>query len=331
MPPATVPNRPGRRTGPSREAERAPYRAMENQPLEGRVALVAGASRAAGRGIAVELGAAGATVYCTARTTRHERSEMDRPETIEETAALVDAAGGRGIAVQVDHLEAEQVEALVDRIDSEQGALHVLVNDIWGATTMEWDKTVWESSLEVGLRTLRLAVDTHAITAHFALPLLIRSPGGLAVEVTDGTDEYNATNYRVSFFYDLAKAANLRMAFALGHELAPCGCTAVALTPGWLRSEAMLEAFGVTEANWRDATERIPHFAIAESPAFVGRAVAALAADPDVARWNGKSLSSGQLAKVYGFTDSDGSQPDAWRYVPEVQDAGKPANTTGYR
>jgi NAD(P)-dependent dehydrogenase (short-subunit alcohol dehydrogenase family) len=304
---------------------------MENRKLEGKVALVAGASRAAGRGIAVQLGAAGATVYCTARTTRDQRSEMDRPETIEGTAALVDAAGGRGIAVQVDHLEPDQVDALVQRIDREQGALHVLVNDIWGATTMEWDKTVWESSLDVGLRTLRLAVDTHAITSHFALPLLIRSPGGLAVEVTDGTDQYNASNYRVSFFYDLAKAANLRMAFALGQELAPYGCTAVALTPGWLRSEAMLEAFGVTEANWRDATERIPHFAIAESPAFVGRAVAALAGDPDVARWNGQSLSSGQLAKVYGFTDLDGSQPDAWRYVPEVQDAGKPADTTGYR
>jgi NAD(P)-dependent dehydrogenase (short-subunit alcohol dehydrogenase family) len=220
---------------------------------------------------------------------------------------------------------------LVDRIDREHGTLHVLVNDIWGATTMEWDKTVWESSLQVGLQTLRRAVDAHAITAHFALPLLIRSPGGLVVEVTDGTADYNATNYRVSFFYDLAKAANLRMAFALGHELAPYGGTAVALTPGWLRSEAMLEAFGVTEANWRDATERIPHFAIAESPAFVGRAVAALAGDPDVARWNGQSLSSGQLAKVYGFTDRDGSQPDAWRYVPEVQDAGKPADTTGYR
>jgi NAD(P)-dependent dehydrogenase (short-subunit alcohol dehydrogenase family) len=233
--------------------------------------------------------------------------------------------------VQVDHLEPGQVAALVDRMEEEQGALHVLVNDIWGATTMEWEKTVWESSLDIGLRTLRLAVDTHAITAHFALPLLIRSTGGLVVEVTDGTAEYNATNYRVSFFYDLAKAANLRTAWALGHELAPHGCTAVALTPGWLRSEAMLEAFGVTEANWLDATERIPHFAIAESPAFVGRAVAALAADPDVARWNGQSLSSGQLAQVYGFTDLDGSRPDAWRYVPEVQDAGKPADTTGYR
>ncbi|HZA77912.1 MAG TPA: SDR family oxidoreductase [Acidimicrobiales bacterium] len=304
---------------------------MENQPLEGRVALVAGATRGAGRGIAVQLGAAGATVYCTGRTTRHERSEMNRAETIEETAELVDAAGGRGIAVQVDHLEPDQVAALVDRIGRDRGALHVLVNDIWGATTMEWDATVWESTLEIGLRMLRRGVDSHAITAHFALPLLIRSPGGLVVEVTDGTAEYNATNYRVSFFYDLAKAANLRTAFALGHELAPHGATAVALTPGWLRSEAMLEAFGVTEDNWRDATERIPHFAIAESPAFVGRAVVALASDPDVARWNGQSLSSGQLARVYGFTDIDGSQPDAWRYVPEVQDAGKPAETTGYR
>jgi NAD(P)-dependent dehydrogenase (short-subunit alcohol dehydrogenase family) len=300
-------------------------------PLAGKVALVAGATRGAGRGIAVQLGAAGATVYCNGRTTRSERSEMNRPETIEETAALVDEAGGHGIAVRVDHLVPDEVAALVARIEAEQGALQVLVNDVWGATTMEWDKSVWESTLDIGLHTLRLAVDTHAITSHFALPLLIKTPGGLVVEVTDGTDEYNATNYRVSFFYDLAKASNLRMAFALAHELRPHGATAVSLTPGWLRSEAMLEAFGVTESNWRDATERVPHFAISESPAFVGRAVAALARDPDVSRWNGQSLSSGQLAKVYGFTDLDGSQPDAWRYVPEVQDAGQPADPTGYR
>jgi NAD(P)-dependent dehydrogenase (short-subunit alcohol dehydrogenase family) len=270
-------------------------------------------------------------VYVTGRTTRSEQSEMKRPETIEDTAALVDEAGGRGVAVQVDHLVPEEVSALVARIEAEQGSLHVLVNDIWGATTMEWNKSVWESSLDIGLRTLRLAVDTHAITNHFAIPLLIKEPGGLVVEVTDGTAEYNATNYRVSFFYDLAKAANLRMAFALGHELQPYGATAVSLTPGWLRSEAMLEAYGVSESNWRDATEHSPHFAISESPAFVGRAVVALAQDPHRARWNGQSLSSGQLAKVYGFTDLDGSQPDAWRYLPEVQDAGRAADTTGYR
>lgn len=300
-------------------------------PLKGKVALVAGATRGAGRGIAVQLGAAGATVYVTGRSTRAQPSEMNRPETIEDTAALVDAAGGRGVPVQVDHLVPEAVQALVARIDDEEGGLHILVNDIWGATRMEWNKTVWESSLDYGLRSLRLAVDTHAITSHFALPLLIRTPGGLVVEVTDGTNDYNATHYRVSFFYDLAKASVNRMAFALAHELAPHGGTAVSLTPGWLRSEAMLDAYGVTEANWQDAAQRSPHFAISESPAFVGRAVAALAQDPDRARWNGQSLSSGQLARIYGFTDIDGSRPDAWRYVPEVQDAGLPADVSGYR
>ena len=300
-------------------------------PLDGKVALVAGGTRGAGRGIAVELGAAGATVYVTGRTSGSTRSEMDRPETIEETAALVDDAGGRGIPVRVDHLVPEEVAALVARIDDEEGALHVLVNDIFGATKIEWDKAVWESSLDVGLRTVRLQVETHIVTSHFAIPLLLRQPGGLVVEVNDGTDEYNATNYRVSFFYDLAKASVGRMAFALAHELGPRGATAVSVTPGWLRSEEMLDIYGVTEENWRDATKTTPHFAISESPRFVGRAVAALAADPDVARWNGASLSSGQLAKEYGFTDVDGSAPDCWRYLVEVQDQGKPADVTGYR
>jgi NAD(P)-dependent dehydrogenase (short-subunit alcohol dehydrogenase family) len=302
-----------------------------NGALSDRVALVAGATRGAGRGIAVGLGEAGATVYVTGRTTRAQRSEMNRPETIEETAGLVDAAGGRGIPVPVDHLDPEQVAALVERIEREQGALHVVVNDIFGATVMEWGKAVWESDLDNGLRTLRRQIDSHAITSHFALPLLIRSPGGLVVEVGDGTDEYNAANYRVSFFYDLAKAGVNRMAFALAHELAPHGATAVALTPGWLRSEAMLDAYQVTEESWLDATAVQPHFAIAESPLFVGRAVAALAQDADRARWNGQSLSSGELARVYGFTDADGSRPDAWRYLVEVQDPGKPADVTGYR
>jgi NAD(P)-dependent dehydrogenase (short-subunit alcohol dehydrogenase family) len=299
--------------------------------LSGKVALVAGATRGAGRGIAVQLGALGATVYVTGRSTREQPSEMQRPETIEQTAECVERAGGKAIAVQVDHLVPEQVKALVARIDAEQGRLDVLVNNIWGATKLEWDKTVWQSDLAYGLHTLRLAIDTHAITSHFALPLLIRKPGGLVIEIGDGTDEYNATRYRVSFFFDLSKAAVNRMAFALAHELAPVGATAVSLTPGWLRSEAMLDEYAVREENWRDAVMRSPHFAISETPALVGRAVAALASDPDVARWNGHSLSSGQLAQVYGFTDLDGSRPDAWRYIAEVEEPGRPADVTGYR
>ncbi|KOU75914.1 short-chain dehydrogenase [Streptomyces sp. MMG1533] len=303
-----------------------------SQPLESKVALVAGATRGAGRGIAVELGAAGATVYVTGRSTRVRRSEYDRPETIEDTADLVTEAGGHGIAVPTDHLDPAQVRTLVDRIAEEQGRLDVLVNDVWGGEHLfAWDAPVWEHDLDKGLRLLRLAVETHAITSHHALPLLLRRPGGLVVEMTDGTAEYNRDTYRNSFFYDLAKTSVLRMGFALARELGPRGATAVALTPGWLRSEMMLDNFGVREDNWRDATARVPHFAISETPRFVGRAVAALAADPDVARWNGESLSSGGLAQVYGFTDLDGSRPDAWRYLVEVQDADKPADVTGYR
>jgi NAD(P)-dependent dehydrogenase (short-subunit alcohol dehydrogenase family) len=300
--------------------------------LEGKVALVAGATRGAGRGIAVELGAAGATVYATGRSSRGRRSEYDRPEIIEETAALVDEAGGRGIPVRVDHLVPEEVRALVGRIEGEQGRLDVLVNDVWGGERLfEWDVPVWEHSLDNGLRMLRLAIDTHITTSHFALPLLIRNEGGLVVEMTDGTAEYNEKNYRNSLFYDLAKTSVIRLAWAQAKELAPYGCAAVALTPGWLRSEMMLDLFGVDESNWREATAREPHFAISETPRYVGRAVAHLAADPDVARWNGRSLSSGGLAKEYGFTDLDGSRPDAWRYIVEVQDAGRPADAAGYR
>ena len=301
--------------------------------LEGKVALVAGATRGAGRGIALELGAAGATVYVTGRTTRGQVSEYGRTlETIEETAELVAAAGGRGIAIRVDHLVAEEVKVLVGRIRAEQGRLDVLVNDVWGGELLfEWNKPVWGHDLDNGLRLLRLGVDTHLITAHFALPLMIERPGGLLVEVTDGTAEYNADHYRLSPFYDLAKVSVNRMAWAHAKDLAPHGATAVSITPGWLRSEMMLEHFRVAEANWRDATKTVPHFVISETPRFVGRAVAALAADPERARWNGQSLSSGGLAKVYGYTDLDGSRPDAWRYMVEIQDVGKPADATGYR
>jgi NAD(P)-dependent dehydrogenase (short-subunit alcohol dehydrogenase family) len=302
-------------------------------PLAGKVVLVAGATRGAGRGIAVALGEAGATVYATGRSTRERRSEVDRPETIEETAELVTAAGGEGIALVVDHLDPAQVAQLAARIEADHGRLDVLVNDIWGSEHLfEFDSAVWEHDLDNGLRLLHLAIDTHLITSHHLLPLLLRQPGGLVVEMTDGTAEYNAEHYRNSIFYDLAKTSVTRMAWGLAHELRPHGAAAVALTPGWLRSEGMLDIYGVTEENWRDATERVPHFCISESPRYVGRAVAALAADPDVGRWSGQSLSSGQLAQVYGFTDLDGTQPDCWRYMVEVVDnEDAVAGDAGYR
>ncbi|MDB1089957.1 SDR family oxidoreductase [Streptomyces sp. ACA25] len=306
-------------------------------PLAGRTALVAGATRGAGRAMAVELGRAGATVYVTGRTTRERVSEVGRAtETIEGTAELVTAAGrdgggGRGIAVPTDHLVPEQVAELTARIDREQGRLDILVNDLWGGDHLvQWESKAWEHDLERGLRVLRLGVETHLVTSRYALPLLIRRPGGLLVEVTDGTREYN-TRYRPPLYYDLAKSAPIRMARGLAEELREYGATAVCLTPGWLRSEAMLDThFEVTEENWRAGTEKDPDFAISESPAFVARALVALAGDPDVARWNGASLSSGGLAREYGFTDTDGSQPDAWGYLA-AREAGGPAESAGFR
>ncbi len=302
--------------------------APDPQALRGRVALVAGATRGAGRGIAAALGEAGATVICTGRTKRARRSEYNRVETIEETADLVTRLGGTGIAVALDHLERDQVQRLAQQVLADYGHLDVLVNDIWGAEVLkggpaEWNTPIWEHDLDKGLRILRLAIDTHLITSHYLLPLLIDRPGGLLVEVTDGTAEYNASRYRISVFYDLAKVAVNRLAFSQGHELAPFGATAVALTPGWLRSEIMLDNYGVSESNWRAALDQarasagLPvapeGFAQSETPQYVGRAVAALAADVDRARWNQQSVSSGQLARTYGFTDVDGSQPDSWR------------------
>lgn len=307
------------------------------QPLRNKVALVAGATRGAGRGIATELGAAGATVYVTGRSTRNNRetydqSAYDLTQTIEETAEIVTREGGKGIAIPTDHLDPAQVQRLVQQIERESGHLDILVNDIWGGEFLvEWNKPVWEHNLENGLRLLRLAIDTHLITSHYALPLLIKKPGGLVLEITDGTAAYNQSNYRLSIFYDLAKTSINRLAWSQAQELKKYGCTALSLTPGWMRSEIMLKHYGVTEENWQEGTKTEPHFAISETPRFVGRAAAALAADPDVHRRNGGSVSSGELAKEYGFYDLDGSQPDAWRYLVEVQDAGKPANVTGYR
>jgi NAD(P)-dependent dehydrogenase (short-subunit alcohol dehydrogenase family) len=300
------------------------------ETLRGRVAVVAGATRGAGRGIATALGEAGATVYCTGRSSRSGKggSDYDRPETIEETAEIVTRVGGRGIAVQIDHLVPDQVRKLSERVRAEHGHIDVLVNDIWGGEVLkggpkDWNTPIWKHDLEKGLRILRLAIDTHLVTSHFLLPLLIAQPGGLLVEVTDGTVEYNASNYRISVYYDLAKVAVNRLAFSQGHELTAHQATAVAITPGWMRSEMMLEVFGVTEATWREALDpnrtdgpiAPPGFAASETPRFVGRAVASLAADAKRARWNQRSVSAAELAREYGFTDLDGTQPDAWANI----------------
>jgi len=302
--------------------------AGEGAPLRGRVAVVAGATRGAGRGIAAGLGEAGATVICTGRSSRagSSGSDYDRPETIEETAELVTELGGDGIAVQVDHLDSDQVAELAASIGRDHGHIDVLVNDIWGAEILkggpaQWNTPIWAHDLDAGLRILRLGVETHLITSHHLLPLLIDEPGGLLVEVTDGTTDFNASSYRISVFYDLAKVAVNRLAFSQGHELAPRGATAVSITPGWLRSEMMLDSFGVGEDSWRDAlepdrTDDLPTapagFAASESPRYVGRGVAAIAADAGRARWNQRSVTSADLARAYGVTDIDGRQPDSW-------------------
>ncbi|WP_169988831.1 SDR family oxidoreductase [Microbispora sp. H10836] len=280
----------------------------DSRPLAGKVALVAGGTRGGGRGIAVELGVAGATVYVTGRSSAAGRSDLDRPETIEESAARVTAAGGTGIAVRTDHSDPGEVRALVERITTEQdGRLDVLVNSVWGGDALtDWAHPLWEQDLDSGLRLLRRAVETHIVTSRFALPLMVARRSGLVVEVTDG----NTARYRGSFFYDIAKSTVIRLAVAQAAELKPYGVAAVAVTPGFLRSEAMLEHFGVTEDNWRDAVAKDPHFAHSETPAYLGRAVAALAADPGVMAKTGRALATWGLYEEYGFTDADGTQPD---------------------
>jgi NAD(P)-dependent dehydrogenase (short-subunit alcohol dehydrogenase family) len=285
-----------------------------------RVALVAGATRGAGRAIAIELARAGLYVYATGRSSREAgKSEINRPETIEDTGDLMTEAGGQGTALVVDHEDSAAITELLARVQAEHGRLDVLVNDIFGGDRYaEWDKPLWEHDLAGGLRMLRMGVDTHIITAHAALPMLLRSDHGVLVEMTDGTDEFNAQyRERVGFFYDLVKANVSRIVLALTHELRDSSVTALGVTPGWLRSEAMLEGFGVTEENWRDALGKVPGFAISESPAYVARGLAALVQDTTVGELAGRVLTSRQLADRYGVTDVDGSRPDAWGYIAE--------------
>lgn len=280
----------------------------DTRPLAGKVALVAGGTRGGGRGIAVELGAAGAAVYVTGRSSTAGRSDLDRPETIEETAQKITAAGGHGIPIRTDHRRPGEVRALVERIAVEQdGRLDILVNSVWGGDPLtDWANPLWEQDLDAGFRLLRQAVDTHVITSHFAVPLMVNRGRGLVVEVTDG----NTARYRGSFFYDLAKSSVIRLAVAQAAELKPYGVAAVAITPGFLRSEAMLETFGVTEDNWREGAAKDPNFAHSETPAYLGRAVAALAADPGIMTKSGRALATWSLYKEYGYTDADGTQPD---------------------
>lgn len=284
------------------------------KPLTGKVAVVAGATRGAGRGIACMLGEAGATVYCTGRSVRGKPATQGRPETIEETAEMVSGYGGQGIAVQVDHSDEQQVQALFERVRAEQGRLDILVNDIWGGDELtEWEKPFWELDIAKGLLMQQRGVHTHIITSRYGVPLMVAARQGLVIEITDG----DSPGYRGNLFYDLVKASVIRLALGMAEELRPYGVTALALTPGFLRSEAMLDRFGVTEANWQDGAKVDPHFIASETPYFVGRAVAALAVDPDVFRRSGGVYSSWGLSDEYGFTDIDGRWPHWGRYYKE--------------
>lgn len=282
---------------------------MKN-PLAGKIAVVSGATRGAGRGIATALGEAGATVYCTGRSVPGSPGMKNRPETIQETADIVTARGGHGIAVRVDHTVPGEVATLFERV----GELDILVNDIWGGDDLvEWGKKLWETKLEDGLTLIDRAIKTHIITSYYGLPRM--RAGGLVVEITDG----DAYFYRGHFFYDLVKTTVIRMAFGLSQELKERGITAIAVTPGFLRSEWMLDHFGVTEANWRDVAKKVKSFIASETPLFVGRSVAALAADPDVRTKNGRVFASWDLADEYGVTDADGTRPHFVRWLQENQ------------
>mgnify|MGYP005725585041 CR=1 FL=1 len=286
--------------------------------LKDKIAVVAGATRGAGRGIACMLGEAGATVYCTGRSTRENPATAGRPETIEETAEMVSGFGGVGFYTQVDHTDEAQVKALFERVHKEQGRLDILVNDIWGGDALtEWSKPFWELDLQKGQTMLERAVWAHIITARYGAALMVKNDTGLIIEITDGDEAMNR-HYRGNLFYDLSKISAMRLAFGMAQELRDTNITTLALTPGFLRSEAMLEHFGVTEENWEAAIEKDRHFAHSETPFYVGRAVAALAADAEVWKKSGKSFSSWALAEEYGFTDMDGRQPHFGRHMDKL-------------
>lgn len=282
--------------------------------LEGKIAVVAGATRGAGRGIACMLGEAGATVYCTGRSVRGNPAG-DRPETIDETAEMVTSFGGKGIAVPVDHTVESQVKELFERISAEHGGIDVLVNDIWGGDELtEWGKPFWELSMEKGFKMLQQALHSHILTSRYGVPLLIEKGRGLIVEVTDG----DSFTYRGNLFYDLVKVSVIRLAFIMARELRRRNIAAVAITPGFLRSEAMLERFGVTEENWQEGAEKDPNFIASETPYFVGRAIASLAADPEILRKSGRVFSSWDLSVEYGFTDIDGRKPHWGKHAEQT-------------
>ena len=290
------------------------------QPLAGKVAVVAGATRGAGRAIAVELGTAGATVYCTGRSTRGTPSDLQRSETIDETAELISARGGTGIAVRVDHSRPDEVAAFFQRVAAEQqGQLDILVNDVWGGEgLMEWDKAFWELDIERAITMIQRAVFTHMITSRYGAPLMVARNQGLIIEITDG----DTLNYRGNLAYDLAKTSVIRLALAQAEDLKSrglAGITALALTPGFLRSEQMLDHFGVTEATWREAIQQDPYFASSETPYYIGRAVVALATDPNVHQKNGQAFATWTLSDEYPFTDLDGSRPHWGRFFAEMQ------------
>jgi NAD(P)-dependent dehydrogenase (short-subunit alcohol dehydrogenase family) len=286
-------------------------------PLATKIALVAGATRGVGRGISIALGEAGATVYCSGRSTRGAPATPGRPETIEETADMVTAAGGVGIPVRTDHTVPSEVQALTTRIQSERGGLDILINDVWGGDDLtEWGKPLWEHSLDNGLLMQERAVHSHIITSTFAIPLMLDREGALLVEVTDGV----SNNFRGNVYYDLVKSSVIRLAASLAYELRTRKVTAVAVTPGYLRSEAMLERFGVTEATWREHIARDPHWEESETPLYVGRCIAAIASDPDAWRLSGGAYASWDLAERYGIVDADGRRPHWGRHLAEVVD-----------